>query len=1152
MKENQELLFPELNKARYGESRQHRSLFLPKFLSEQSIDYRLRGESQENAYKIICKWADLELSGKLGRKKETMLEGEFLTQIFGEALDYTLFSKNEEEWNFESKFYVNGGEADAAIGMFRHDQKHPPYAVIELKGPSTNLDRDRFNGRTAVQQCWDYLNAIPQCPWGIVCNYVSFRLYHRNYTPRAYQLFVLNDLRNKEVFRQFYYLFERGGILPVARDQRPRAEILLKRTDERQQEVGDELYDNYHRNRVELIQHLTGKPHNKPQDKAIRIAQKLLDRIIFVAFCEDRGLLPENSIHRAYSHLPPFARVTNPRWQNFLSLFRSINEGNENQGIPPYNGGLFRIDEEVDNLNIDDKWTNFFRSIGKYDFRDEVNVDVLGHLFERSINDIERIKLGGLFDAEFESGERPKMKKSAERKRFGIFYTPRDFTSFITFNVVSKLIDRRFGDVARQFNVDLAAIVASKPDKKLAHYWRRCFNVLQDIKIVDPACGSGAFLISAYDILEEKYQDIIDQLCFHGDRKAEILIEDVPDVILRNNLFGVDLSGEAVEITQLSLWIRSAQRGKTLADLSNNIICGNSLVADPDVHALAVDWQKAFPSVFNKENPGFDCVIGNPPWERLKLQEREFFDPIEPEIASAVSAAARRSLISQLKKNRPDVYKRYLNAKDSAENTLTYIRRSGRFQLAGKGDINTYALFAELASQIVSPVGHVGMLMPSGIATDHTTKAFFGELIDSGSLIGLFDFENKAPIFPDVHRSFKFCVLLFSGITIQHKSADFVFFARQIDDLRDKARQITLSANDIELLNPNTKTCPIFRSRRDAELTKAVYRRVPVLIDKSHKEGGNPWRIKFFTMFHQTNDAEIFHTAEQLKAKKYRRQGAFWKKEKKIFLPLYEAKMIQMYDHHAASVVVKSENWFRQGQPEQTPLVSHQNPEFFVSPRWWADHKVINKALGQPVPPALLAFKNVTSPTNQRTMIAAFIPAVGVINSAPVIRFDERINLTLQCCLLANLNSFVLDYVARQKIGNVNLNFFLIEQFPMFAPEFYAERCPWNHRQTLEKWISNRVLKLTCTSNDMIPLAEAAEFDRSVHKWKPEERANLMAELDAAYFLLYGINRDNTEYILSTFSGVQKEEDGLFGSSSMADRILRHYDLLHEKSSIRQ
>jgi hypothetical protein len=1145
---NQGDIFGVSDPIRYGDKRIRRNLFLPKYLHKASLDIRLQDEAYKQAYEIICRWADLDSSGKLEDKKETTLEGEFITEVFGKALGYTLFSENEKQWNIQQKYFVNGGEADAAIGLFEQNQKNPPVALIELKGPKANLDRDRFNGRTAVQQCWDYLNAVPDCPWGIVSNYVSFRLYNRNHTPREYQLFVLQDLKKEDVFQQFYYLFQKGALLPIAPGRLPRAERLLLETGERQQEVGDELYKNYHSNRMALIHHLTKPPHDKPLEKAIRVAQKIMDRIIFVAFCEDKGLLPSRTINKAYSQIPPFARVTNPRWRNFLDLFRSIDKGNKEHGISPFDGGLFRKDEEVDDLQLDDNWTNFFDSISRYDFRDEVNVDVLGHLFEKSVNAIERIRLGGLFDAEYKDDAKPKMKKSAERKKFGIYYTPPEFTSFITYKTIAKVIEQRFKEVAKKLGIKQKDIESPEPDAKLARYWDLCFNILRAIKIIDPACGSGAFLIKAYDIFEEKYNEVVDQLIFHDGKKAEQLKKQIPDFILQDNIYGVDLSPESVEITQLALWIRSADEGKTLSDLSKNVVCGNSLVDDTEVHPRAMDWQKQFPEIFSREKPGFDCVIGNPPWERMKLQEREFFDTIDINIASAVNASTRRKLIEKLKKAKPEIYERYLNEKQRAEKTLEYVRSSGRFPLTGKGDINTYAVFAELAHDIVSPIGKVGLLVPSGIATDNTTKDYFNELIVARSLAGLYDFENRKKIFPDIDSRMKFSILLFGGSENKSDIIDFVFFAHKMKELQDKNRHIQLSSDDIKVLNPNTRTCPIFRSQRDAEITKAIYRRVPVLVDKNREEGGNPWGIKFLRMFDQTNDAELFHEPEKLKKSGYKRHGPNWKKGKKVFLPLYEAKMIQMYDHRAAMVISKTDNWMRQGQTVATTDVQHQNPEYFADPRWWVDKTSIDNLIEEGHFEGYIAYKDVTSATNRRTMIAAFVPYCGMLNSAPIIFPDKSTSAIQKCCLLTNLNSLAYDYVARQKVGGVHLNFFIVEQLPTLHPDFYSMRCPWDRRQTLEKWISDKVLKLTCTSNDMIPLAEVAGFDPPVHKWDPVERADLMAQLDAAYFLFYGIDREDVEYILSTFSGLKKEEDGIFGASGTVAAILEYYDKFKERS----
>jgi hypothetical protein len=429
---------------------------------------------------------------------------------------------------------------------------------------------------------------------------------------------------------------------------------------------------------------------------------------------------------------------------------------------------------------------------------------------------------------------------------------------------------------------------------------------------------------------------------------------------------------------------------------------------------------------------------------------------------------------------------------------------------------------------------------------------FFAAIAETNRLIRLHDFENKKVFFPEVHASFKFCILNFGGSAVEHESADFVFFLHSVEELDEAKRHIPLSGDDIKLLNPNTRTCPIFRTRRDAKITKAIYRRVPILIDHNRTgPTGNPWGVKFKRMFDQTNDAELFAEPETLQAQDFKLKGNQWVKAKSRYLPLYEGKMFQAFDHRAAGIIVDKANWFRQAQTAETTLAQHQNPENLSVPRWWIAPSEISTA---PKLPAYLGFKNVTSPTNRRTMIAAMLPRTGVGNSAPLILVDETLDPRSYLCLLANLNSFALDYVARGKIGNVNLNFFLIEQFPMFPPDTYSKPCRWSRRkQSLETWISQRVLKLTCTAEDMLPLAEACDFTAGsfkkeyggrLNKWDEAERAQLMAELDAAYFFLYGIDRDDVEYILSTFKGIHDRTPLLPGSQTTAEHILATYDEL--------
>jgi hypothetical protein len=1123
-------------------------LILARFLKLAASDKRLDEAQLRAAHAVLVKWADLETSGRLAKLNENQMQGDFLAQVFGDALGYAGPLNGAEVWHRIQHHTIAGQTPDAVLGFFRGSETHRPLAVIELKGPNVHLDRDRSNGRTAVDQCWDYLvNTPPECRWGIVSNIVSFRLYERDSTKRAYEHFTLQSLRDFDLFKQFWVLFHRWGLIDKSPFHSvPRAIALLKDSAERQREVSETLYDAYSHNRTELISHLYFQLKH-PLDRAIEMAQRLFDRIMFIAFCEDRRLLPEKTIPKAYT-VAGFHAVTNPRWQNFKNLFRFIDAGNDVHNIPRYNGGLFAA-HAVDELDLPDTpWTTFFNTISGYDFADEVNLDVLGHLFERSITELEKLKQSGLFGGDAEKVHQfATMPQSAKRKQLGIYYTPPELTSRIVQYTVEELIVQRFAAAAVEFGVsEEEARRGIAPDD--AEYWRRCLAILRNLKIVDPACGSGAFLFQAYNVLELRYHEVIGHLDQAGDVNAKELDEQVAQFILQENLYGVDLSPEAVEITQLALWIRSATPGQTLAKLSENIVHGNSLVHDPQIHAAGFDWRERFADVFNREEAGFDCVIGNPPWERIKLQEREFFSLPAPEAATATNAAKRRKLVAKLESDDPALFERYQQALQSADSLLTYCRKSSKYPLTGKGDINTYAVFAELGYQLVAPHGRVGLLVPSGIASDMTTKDFFAAVAESNRLIRLYDFENNKVFFPEVHASFKFCIINFAGEQATSTQADFVFFAHGVEELEDRLRHVTLSGADIRLLNPNTRTCPIFRSRRDAEITKAIYRRVPVLIDHSRKgPTGNPWGISFKRMFDQTNDAELFREPDTLKADGFKLQGNRWVKGKQIFLPVYEAKMLQVFDHRAGDIVTAKSNWVRQGQTEKTTLVNYQNPEHLAMPRFWMDLSDV-EAKVEERPSAFLCFKDVTSPTNQRTMIAAMAPYAAIVNSAPI-TITSR-NCSRSCCLMANLNTFAYDFVLRQKISNVHLNFFIVEQIPTLPPDTYDKPCPWDRSQTLEAWISQRVLKLTCTAEDMLPLAEAcnftggsfqAEYGGRLNKWDEAERAELMAELDAAFFHLYGIDRDDAQYILSTFKGIHEQRTLLPSHATTAQRILQKY-----------
>lgn len=292
------------------------------------------------------------------------------------------------------------------------------------------------------------------------------------------------------------------------------------------------------------------------------------------------------------------------------------------------------------------------------------------------------------------------------------------------------------------------------------------------------------------------------------------------------------------------------------------------------IDSLAFDyrffhWHLEFPEVFTADGQpgpdgwtgGFDLMVGNPPWERVKLQEQEFFAARDPEIAKAPNAATRRRMIARLRTDDPPLYDAFLAEKRKAEGVSALLRTSGRFPLGGRGDVNTYAVFAELFRSLTAPRGQAGVIVPTGIATDATTQHFFKDLVQHGSLVALYDFENRLGIFEAVDSRMKFCLLTMAGRARREQAASFAFFLHDPADIA--AKEFALTPEEITLLNPNTGTCPVFRTRRDAEITLGIYRRVPVLI-KEGDPAGNPWGISFMRMFDMSNDSHLFHTYDEL------------------------------------------------------------------------------------------------------------------------------------------------------------------------------------------------------------------------------------------------------------------------------------------------
>ncbi|CDQ09669.1 conserved protein of unknown function [Acidithiobacillus ferrivorans] len=533
------------------------------------------------------------------------------------------------------------------------------------------------------------------------------------------------------------------------------------------------------------------------------------------------------------------------------------------------------------------------------------------------------------------------------------------------------------------------------------------------------------------------------------------------------------------------------------------------------VEARVLHWPLAFPQVFAAG--GFDCVLGNPPWEVSQMGEEEFFTTRAPHIAQQ-AGDKRKQAIAALPETDPRLWAAYVSESQRIAASNNFYRESGRFALSAVGKLNTYPLFAETMSQLVAPQGRAGFIVPTGIATDDSTKAFFAHITQNARLVSLYDIENRERLFPAVDSRMKFCLLTLG----QAEQAEFVCFATQVSQLADPRRRFRLTPDEFRLLNPNTLTCPVFRSARDAELTQKLYRAAPVLIDDNRPDG-NPWGIRFSQgLFNMTSDSHLFADAP----------GA-------DRVPLFEAKMIHQFDHRWAT-------YTPDGNSRDVTLAEHRDPDFTVTPRYWVDAAEVAQRLADKAWTRgwLMGWRDITNATNERTVIAAVVPRVGVGHTMPLFMTAQEPQLA--AALLANFSVVVLDFIARVKVGGTHLTYGYLKQFPILPPDRYTAADL--------AYIVPRVLELTYTARDLQAWAQDLGFDGPPYAFDPDRRALLRAELDAYYAHLYGLTRDELRYLLDpsdimgddypseTFRVLQKNEMREFGEYRTQRLVLAAWD----------
>ncbi len=563
---------------------------------------------EENYKKYTKYFNDFERAERIRILKEEQYQEGFLRELFVDCLNYTI--NPNENFNLTTEF-KNKTDAEKADGAILKDEK--PIAVIELKSTKTK------DLKTIEKQAFNYKAHQVNCKYVITSNFEKIRLYINDATEfEEFNVFQLS----KDEFKFLFLCLSKESIFEDI------PSIIIEKSNQHEEQISKKLYNDYSDFRNKIFQNLT---KNNPQiDKLIlfKKSQKLLDRFLFIFFAEDKGLIPANMISKIiddYNKLKDMDHYT-PLFSEFKRFFEYINKGNPKYNIDAYNGGLFQFDEILDNVKIDDEvLIEDSLKLSNYDFDSEVDVNILGHIFEHSLDDIENITaelstsvinenatsvtrehvpLSHIEKAVKEVGETISLsKKKSRRKKEGVFYTPNYITKYIVENTIGALCNEKRNEL-KLINIEVDETYFKKTKKSISKKGEQLFDKLENykewllsLKILDPACGSGAFLNQALNFLIDEHNFIID---LETDlRKDQLSVFDIDIAVLENNLYGVDINEESVEIAKLSLWLKTAKKGRKLTDLSKRIKCGNSLIDDPEIAGeKAFDWNKEFPDIF--------------------------------------------------------------------------------------------------------------------------------------------------------------------------------------------------------------------------------------------------------------------------------------------------------------------------------------------------------------------------------------------------------------------------------------------------------------------------------------------------------------------------------------------------------------------------
>ncbi|WMM74454.1 N-6 DNA methylase [Rhodococcus pyridinivorans] len=613
---------------------------------------------------LVQTWLDDYDHGTLKGDKETAREQQYNQDFFIRILGYR--EKPATPYTFEPKHTTLVGQYPDAVLRYTDAAKEIDNvsAVVELKGASVSLDKpqQREGNLSPVQQAFKYKPQYASCPFVVVSNFWEFRLYNDNQLD--YEVWTLRDLVDPEddylKFKKWYVLLHADNM--VAARGKSATEALLSDIRQRQEDIGKQFYADYKKARLALLEEIWDK--NKARcttfDVAVQKTQTIIDRIVFSCFAEDSGLLPDDTLARVAKNAQS-SPYNDSLWDELKDFFTKVDKGSSKLGIPQgYNGGLFAADPLIDGLTISDGPLEELIAFGGYNFSEDLRVNILGHIFEQSISDLEEIKRRKAADSPASAIKQEKAV-AGKRKKEGVYYTPDYIVRYIVQNTVGTYLREKEEELKVKHRLT-GRLGERGYELRQTQAYTEYQYALQNIKVLDPACGSGAFLVAVFDYLlaeNKRVDDILGGSLTSQDQFVRSILSD--------NIFGVDINPESVEITKLSLWLKTAEKGKKLTALDNSIRCGNSLISNSTIAANAFDWHDQFSEITSKG--GFDVVVGNPPY---------------------VSAIEMKKSLPE--GERKEMKKQYVTA---------------------RGAVDLYIYFFELGVKLLKPNGILGYITPN-------------------------------------------------------------------------------------------------------------------------------------------------------------------------------------------------------------------------------------------------------------------------------------------------------------------------------------------------------------------------------------------------------------------------------------------------------